>query len=273
VTSTNLLEYGRDDTLYLLDLHCYLHRFYATVGGAAAHAFIEFVRKILQTRGPAYFAVCTDLPFPTFRHEIAPTVYKAHRAKAPPDPTLLERLRWAREMVEDVHGLALYGARGFEADDLIATLATRAVADGLKVVILALDKDMMQLIDDENVIMWDPMKDRIVMREHVKEKFGIEPTQLRDYLAIVGDVSDNVPGIFGAGPKCARELLWEFETLDRALEIAGSQWSGHQFWDDHPRYRAMLQQQREGALLSQKLVTLATSVPIEYSRDALRYVP
>jgi DNA polymerase-1 len=262
---------GDDNTLYLLDLSCWMYRFFATTGNRAAHNFLDFLGGVLRRQRPAYFAVCCDTPWPTFRHQLAPRRegtkegYKAQRP--PPDPARLEQIRWARELVEDVHGLAVYAHRGYEADDLIATLTAQAKADGMSVVILALDKDLMQLVDDD-CVLWDG-KDRVVGIPEVIEKFGVKPHQLRDYLAIVGDASDNVPGVRGAGPKAAVEILQDMQSLEYALKVAESAYQTP-FFNKRPRYREMLRADPDAVRLSLKLVTLAPDVPLDYSREELR---
>ena len=264
---------GDPRALYLLDLSCFIYRFFATVQRGAAQCFIEFVAKVMRTQRPAFFAVCTDTPWPTFRHELAPkrddkTGYKAQRP--PPDVNLLEQIRHAKELLEDVFGLPIYARKGFEADDLIATLAQQAQAEGMKVVILAHDKDLMQLVNDE-CVLWDG-KGRVTGPDEVVEKFGVRPDQLGDYLAIVGDSADNVPGLRGAGPKAAVEILGEHQTLAYALDLAGSSYSSP-FFQRRPRYREMLRTEREAVLLSKKLVTLADNVPIDWNLEELRFSP
>ncbi len=257
------------ESLYILDLSCWVHRFYATTQGRAAHCFLDFLGGIIRNQRPAYFAVCCDLPWPTFRHALAPkrekTGYKANRP--PVDAALLERLRWSREMIEDVHGLKIFAERGYEADDCIAALVKHAKADGLHAVLIAHDKDLMQLVDDQ-CVMWDG-KQRVVGIPEVISKFGCPPKQVRDFLAIVGDSADNVPGIKGAGPKAALEILGEFITLDEALACAKTPYD-RLFFKQRPRYREMLRTNADLAELSKKLVTLAEDMPLEYSREELR---
>lgn len=255
------------EALYIIDLHCFMHRFWATMGGRCAHGFTNFLGNLIRAQEPSHIVVCTDLPHPTFRHELAPTQYKAHRE--PPDATLLERLRWARELTEDAFGIPVIGRIRYEADDLIATLAQRAKSQSMPVVILALDKDLMQLVDDL-CVMWDGKK-RVVGPADVETKFGIRPDQLRDYLAIVGDTADSVPGVHGAGPAAAVEILREFQTLDYALEVACSA-HGHPFFMRRPRWRQMLREQVKSVRLSQKLVTLAFDAPIDHKIEDLRFV-
>jgi DNA polymerase-1 len=263
---------GAPNVLYIVDLHCWMHRFFATVQGRAAHCFLDFIGNILRFQQPSHFAVCRDMPHPTFRHDLAPKRggegYKATRE--PPDPTLLERLRWAREMLEDVYGIPVYAAKGYEADDLIAALTKQAKAAGMKVVLLALDKDLMQLVDDQ-CVMWDG-KRNVVGPAEVEKKFGVRTDQLRDYLAIVGDVSDNVPGVKGMGPKAAVELLSEFGSLANALQCASGEYGyAGSLFKRNPRYQNMLVEQVEGALLSQKLIQLAFDAPVTFNeRDLAR---
>lgn len=260
-----LPEQGAPDALYVLDLSCWMHRFFHTIGGRCAHGLVEMVGRIIRDQEPAFMAVACDMRWPTFRHEIAPKIYKANRE--PPDPTLLERMRWAREMLVDVHGLKLYAKRGFEADDIIATLTRLGLENGMRVVIVGVDKDLMQLVDGERVVMWDG-KNRVIGIEEVVERFGVRPDQMRDYLAIVGDTSDNVPGIHGAGPKAAKEILGEFGSLGQALECVRFPYD-RPFFMRSPRYRELLVAERARAELSQKLVTLAANVPITFDRTEL----
>lgn len=260
-----LPQSGAPDVLYVLDLACWMHRFWATMKGRAAHGFIDFVGRILRDQQPAFFAVCADLPLPTFRHDLAPDIYKAQRA--PKDPTLLERMRWAKEMLDDVYGIRVYTNRNYEADDLIAAVTQHALADGLRVVLLALDKDLMQLVDGERVWMWDG-KSQVWGPDEVMQKFGVRPDQLRDYLALVGDTSDNIPGVTGLGPKAAVEILHAFGTLAEAVKQAlGVKATG--LYKHRPRYRSLLREYAEQAMLCQKLVTLAADAPLPYDRQEL----
>lgn len=267
---TDLPEPGAPDTLYIVDHHCWMHRFWATVQGRAAHAYIEWIGGLLRNQRPALFAVCKDLPHPTFRAKLYPKRegtnigYKAQREA--PDPTLLERLRWASEMLVDVYGVPVYSAVGYEADDLIGALTEHARQDGLRVVLIAKDKDLLQLVDDR-CVMWDGKRE-VLGPDEVLAKFGVHATQLRDYLAIVGDSADNIPGVKGAGPKAATEILQEFGTLREALDVASASYE-RPFFTRNPRYKTLLKTQREEALLSQKLVTLAYDAPITLNRTEL----
>ncbi len=272
---STLLPHPGAPTLFIVDLHCWMHRFWRTMGGRCAHGLIEMMGKVLRERQPTHFAVCTDLPFPTFRNEIAPRRpsgegYKAHRE--PPDPTLLERMRWAKEMLDDIHGIPVLGCKGFEADDLIAALVRDARAAELNVVILGLDKDLLQLVD-EHVVMWDGKKQVWGVPE-VVEKFGIRPDQLRDFLAICGDTADNIPGVKGAGPKAAVELLQAYGTLEEALIAAHDPALGRTgLFKQRPRYRDMLIESAEEAKLSRVLATLALDAPLSHTIEDCRRAP
>lgn len=270
--SSALPRAGDPNTLYMFDLHCWLHRLFRTMGGRCAHGFIEMVGKILRNQRPSHAAIVTDLPFPTFRNELAPKRggdgYKAHRE--PPDPTLLERLRWARWLSEDIFGLPVFAARGYEADDLIAALHAQARARGMRVVIVGLDKDLAQLCDGATV-MWDG-KSSVTGCEEVLAKFGVRADQLRDYLAICGDTADNIPGVKGMGPKAAAELLQAFGSLEAALEHARDMHGEgklHELFRRRPKYRDLLIRADGDGLveLSIKLATLAAHAPLNHTID------
>lgn len=206
---------GARDVLYVFDLSCWAHRFWATMQHACWRGWAGMLRRVLRERMPGRVAVCADLPFPTFRHELAPDLYKAARASK--DASLLERLRWCREVTEDVFGVRVVAQRGFEADDLIASLVRAQVAAGGRAVIVGLDKDLLQLVDRaRRVVMWDG-KARVWGPHEVHARWGVWPCQLGDYLALAGDTADGVPGVRGVGPKGAAALLTRWGTLDAAL--------------------------------------------------------
>ena len=185
------------------------------------------------------------------------------------DVPLLERLRWAREMVEDVYGAPVYGRKGYEADDLIAALTRNAIEDGLRVVILALDKDLTQLVNN-SCVMWDGKKS-ITGPTEVWAKFGVRPDQMRDYLAICGDAADNIPGVKGMGPEAAKEVLAEFHTLEYALDVATKlPAGGHPYFKRKPRHRELLREQKAQAELSMKLVSLAYDAPLPYDLQEMK---
>src|SRR4029079_9714677 len=149
-------------------------------------------------------------PGPRLRTELDAN-YKAHRPPAPED--LVVQIKRSREFVE-AYRIPIFIADGLEADDLIGVAVARAKEKGLRVVIASSDKDLMQLVDDERVMLWDAMREKGYGVPEVTAKFGVPPSQVRDLRALVGDASDNVPGVPGVGMKTAAELLTQFGSLD-----------------------------------------------------------
>jgi DNA polymerase-1 len=216
------------------------------------------LQKLVGERRPAYLAIAMDSKGRTFRHELDPN-YKATRSARPPDLAL--QMERSREIVE-AYRIPIFQRDGVEADDLIATAVKHAVGQGLFVVIVGADKDLMQLLG-ERVVMWDTMRDKTYGPPEVLEKFGVPPAQMRDLLALVGDTSDNIPGVPSVGPKTAAELLHTFETLDGIY--------AHLADIQKKRLREVLVENEANARLSQKLVSLRDDEPIAWSLGDLRY--
>ncbi|TBR17571.1 DNA polymerase I, partial [bacterium] len=250
-----------EKSLYLVDAHAYLHRaFHAfppltNKGGEPVGALFGFARMLLgliKKQKPDYVAVCFDTPEPTFRHK-AYAAYKAQRAET--DPALKTQLNMAPEMVKAM-GLPAAALPGFEADDLMATLAARGVKEGLRVVLVSGDKDALQLVDDD-VKVWNEAKGVLFDAGKVEEKFKVRPDQLVDYLAIVGDASDNVKGVAGVGPVGAAKLLNKFGTLENVLKAA------HKGHADIPERVAKALLEGEKAVLEGRgLIRLETQAPV-----------
>lgn len=259
---------GAADVLYLIDFSGYVFRAYhavaplSNVHGEPTHATygtVSMIAKLVEERRPVYLGVAMDAPGPRVRTGIDAR-YKAHR-KPPPDDLMLQMKR-SREFVE-AYRIPIFIAPGLEADDLLAVAVARAREKGLRVVIASSDKDLMQLVDADRVVLWDAMRDRVYGAPEVEEKFGVPPSQLRDLLALVGDTSDNVPGVPGVGFKTAAELLHQFGSLDaiyaRLDEVA------------KPRIRESLRAHEADARVSQQLVTLDTEAKVDLDLEALRY--
>jgi DNA polymerase-1 len=198
---------GSPEHLYLIDLSGYLFRAYHAIAplssskGEPTHAVmgtVNMLQKVVNGRRPHLFAVAMDSKGPTFRHALDER-YKANRP--PPPPDLSQQMRRSEEIVR-AYNIPVYQADGMEADDLIASVTRRAMEAGLKVVIVSSDKDLMQLVhdDDDRVLMWDSMRDKVFGAKEIVEKWGVPPSRLRALLALVGDASDNVPGVPGVGP-------------------------------------------------------------------------
>lgn len=175
----------------------------------AVYGFTNMLIKLLASLDVTHVAVVFDAGSKTFRNDIYAD-YKANRPPCPED--LKPQFSIVRESAESLN-LAILEKAGFEADDIIATIAKRAAADDFEVLVVSSDKDLMQLVDD-NISMYDPMKNRLVGIAEVQEKFSVGPDRVLDVLSLMGDVSDNVPGVRGIGPKTAAELINEFGTLE-----------------------------------------------------------
>lgn len=258
-TSATLPEPGDRDVVYLLDLSSYVFRAYHAIRpltsstGEPTNAVMgtmAMLDKVLAERQPRRFAVVMDSRTKTFRKEIDPA-YKATRPPAPED--LKQQMTRCDELVR-AHGLPVLQRDGFEADDLIAAAVRHAMERKWRAVIISSDKDLMQLIhdDDARVLLWDTMRDRVIGPREVEEKFGVRPSQVRDYLSLVGDSSDNIPGVAGVGPKTARELLVQYESLDALLENASS--------IERAKLREKIEANRDAALRSRALVTLRDDI-------------
>jgi len=210
--------------LFLIDGSSQMYRAYHAFRGRglsnqegqtthAVYVFVTMLRKLIADHKPAYLAASFDLAGPTFRDEIAAD-YKANRVAMPDD--LAEQINWVHEACEAL-GVPILTVKGYEADDVIGTMATRAVASGFDVAIVSIDKDFFQLVRP-GVRVYDPREDGVWFDEGgVVEKFGVKPSQVVDVLALVGDTSDNVAGVPGIGKKGAIDLVTQFGGLDALL--------------------------------------------------------
>lgn len=224
----------------------------------AIYGFSTMFSKLLQRRNVEYGAVVFDPPGGSFRQQEY-SEYKAQRPKASDD--LVEQLPWIDRVVE-AYRFPILRIPGYEADDVIGTLAERGRQAGLEVWIVSSDKDFAQMVGD-SVKMWETIRDVVFDRELVYKKWGVYPEQFVDFLALIGDKVDNIPGVPGIGAKGAQTLLTQFGNLQAMLEaaptIAGKNGKA-------------LVEFREQALLSQRLATIQTRVPLELDLEALRLV-
>ncbi len=265
--ATQLFEAGAADVLYVIDLSSYMLRAYHAIAplsnasGEPTHAVygtVTMLERLVRERQPRFLAVAMDSGRITFRKEI----YDAYKANRPAAPDDLKSQMARCEQIVRAFSIPILKQDGVEADDLIACAVKRAHAQNMKVVIVAADKDLMQLVS-EDVIMWDTMRDRVFGPAEVEERFGVKVSQLRDLLALMGDSSDNIPGVPHIGPKTARDLLVEFGTLEgiyAGLETIKKK-----------ACRETLVQHKDEAFLSQRLVTLREDCPIDFDLPALRY--
>jgi DNA polymerase-1 len=223
----------------------------------AVYIFTNMVRRVLKAHQPDHVAAIFESRGPNVRTAQF-TDYKANRVETPQE--LLDQIPYVRKML-DAMRIPVLEFNGYEADDVIGTLAQRASAAGYEVVIVSSDKDMLQLVGD-SVRMLNPVKDdEIYDAVKVEEFMGVTPRQVTDLLALKGDAVDNIPGAPGIGDKGARDLIRKYgsveETLARAAEV------------ERKMYRESLLANREQIELSKRLATIATDLPVECELDQL----
>ncbi|MBW2413800.1 MAG: DNA polymerase I [Deltaproteobacteria bacterium] len=223
----------------------------------ATLGFLTMLQKVLREANPDGVVVVWDAPGRKRRKELY-AEYKATRDATPED--LRAQFEWIRRAV-DAYGLATMEYEGEEADDVIATLTRQAVEAGIDVEIVSTDKDLMQLVSDR-VTLLDTMKDRRIGPEQVVERFGVPPEQILDLRAIVGDSSDNIPGVKGIGEKGAANLMHEYGSLDAILDSADQVKA--------KRAREALQTYADDARLSRELSRLREDLPIELDSERAR---
>ncbi len=228
---------------------------------SATFGFVNSILKIIREEKPDYLAIIFDTKEPTFRHKMYPE-YKATREKMPEDLVLqMPRIKQATEALN----LPALELEGYEADDIIGTLAREGEKQKMNVWIVSGDKDMFQLVSDRTKI-YNPQKASLPLAKldskGVEEKFGVPPEKVIDMLALMGDSSDNVKGIPGIGPKTAISLLHQFGSLDNLLK--------HPDQIKAKGIRQKVIDNKVEAELSRKLVTIDTSVPIDYSLESIK---
>ena len=224
----------------------------------AIYIFHNMVRKLVADYRPEYLAAIFESDGPTFREQEF-EAYKANRDPTPPD--LLEQIPWIEKILE-ARRIPVLQYKGFEADDVIGTIANSVTHDaGLDVVIVSSDKDMLQLVN-EHVKMLNPMKDYMLYdAAKVTAYMGVGPSQVADMLALKGDAVDNIPGAPGIGDKGAKDLITRFGSVEGAMEHAAEV--------ERKTYRESLQNHRDQIMLSKRLATIDKAVPIEWTLDSL----
>jgi DNA polymerase-1 len=232
----------------------------------AVYGVVNMLLKLLKEHEPRYVAVLFDAAGKTFRDEI----YEKYKAQRTPMPDELRRQIAPLHAVVRALGLPLLQIEGVEADDVIGTLAKRAAADGLDTVISTIDKDMAQVVGDRVRIV-NTMFDTTLDRDGVRRKFGVEPEQIVDYLALVGDTSDNIPGVPGIGTKSAAALLARFGSLEGIYASLDR-------LDQAPvrgaaRLAESLAAHRDDAMLSRALATIRCDVPLDFAPQQLEPSP
>ncbi|MDM8552684.1 DNA polymerase I [Desulfobacterales bacterium HSG2] len=256
-------------TLYLIDGTAYIHRAYHAIRGLsnskglptnAVFGFSKMLVKLIEDKKPEYIAVVFDAKGKTFRHEM----YEKYKANRPPMPEdMAIQIPYIKDITEGFN-LSAMEMTGYEADDLIGTLACMAEAAGFSVIMVTGDKDFFQLVTDK-VIVWDPMKEKTTDINVMQKTFGVEPGRMIEVMGLSGDTSDNIPGVPGIGPKTALSLIKQFgsmkELYDRVDEIKKK------------KQHENLVKYKDQAFLSRRLVTINTAVPLEFRPEDFKLKP
>jgi DNA polymerase-1 len=256
-------------TLYLIDGSAYIYRAYFALPALsnskglqtnAVYGFTTMLLKVLREHRPDCLAVVFDEKGPTHRHEEFKE-YKAHRPEMPQG--MQAQIPYIHRVVE-AFALPVVRQAGFEADDLIGTLSRKAVAAGFDVVIVTGDKDMFQLLAP-SVRIYDPVKGKWFGEADCLERFGVEPARVVEVMGLMGDATDNIPGVKGIGEKTALKLIGQFGTVEELLQRVQDV--------TPPKTRALLMEQAENAKLSRQLATIHVDAPVEFDPDRFRVAP
>jgi DNA polymerase I len=285
------LVQGQVGCIYLIDAMSFIFRAYhamarqrgmSTKTGlptAATYVFVNMLRKLRDDFSPEYLAAVFDVAAPTFRdqqaegltsvrrfdlktqtfQEIEYQGYKANRKEMPGD--LAQQLPYIRRALE-AYRIPILELGGYEADDVIGTLARKAVGQSYSVYVVSSDKDMLQLVNDRVHVLNPPKDNLICDAAKVEEILGVPPERVIDVMALRGDSIDNIPGAPGIGDKGSVELIRRFGSVEQALDRAAEV--------EKKTYRESLQNNRDNILLSKKLVTIDCDVPIQLNVDAMR---
>ncbi len=246
---------------------------------AATYVFVNMLRKLREDFAPEYLAAVFDVAAPTFRDQQAQGIasvrkfdlktqtfqeiqyhgYKANRVQMPAD--LAQQVPYIRRALE-AYRIPILELSGYEADDVIGTLACKAVAESYSVYVVSSDKDMLQLVNDRVHVLNPPKDNLICDAAKVEEILGVPPQRVIDVMALRGDSIDNIPGAPGIGDKGSVELIKRFGTLEQTLDRAAEV--------EKKTYRESLQNNRDNILLSKKLVTIDCKVPVEFDVNAMK---
>ena len=247
----------------ILDGNSVLHRAYYALpdwrnrsgeATAGVYGFLSMMLKAIEDLRPTHLAVVFDHPSPTFRH----TMYVGYQTNREKERQVSEDI-WGQieklKIVLEKMGIPVYQVAGFEADDVIGTISTQRSAHSAQVIIITGDRDLMQLVN-KKINLYMPIKglsDTVIVDEDkVMERMGVHPKQIIDYKALVGDSSDNYPGVAGIGPKTATVLLAEYGTFENVVKKSGN---------------AKVIAGYEGGELSKRLATIRTDAPVTYDRE------
>ena len=259
----------KEKTLYLIDGTAYIHRAYHAIRGLsnskglptnATFGFTRMLLKLIEDRNPQYAGMFFDAKGPTFRHEMF-AEYKANRPPMPDDMAV--QIPYIKEITVAFQ-LPIIELQGFEADDLIGTYARIAQKSGYSVVMVTGDKDFIQLVTNQAIIL-DPMKEVTIDAESVKKSYGVEPSQMIEVMGLAGDTADNIPGVPGIGQKTALNLIQNFGSMQALYQAVDS--------IAQKKQRENLISFQDQAFLSRDLVTIDTRVPVSDDLEAFEITP
>ena len=259
------------NTLLLVDSHAIIHRAYhalpplrsqSGIPTNAVYGFFSMLDRAIIDFKPSHVITCFDTPKPTFRKDLYED-YQANRPSMQDD--LKPQFGTIKELL-DCAGIVRFERPGFEADDVIGTLATKFKSKDMRVLILTGDKDILQLVD-EHVIVITPQTGLSTIKlynpEEVHKKFDIQPLQIPDYKALAGDPSDNYHAAKGIGPKTAVKLIHQFNTIENLYE--------HLDEVENEKVKNILLQSKEKVILFKKIATIVTDVDIECNEDEVLF--
>ncbi len=255
------------EKVFLVDGSSYIHRAYHAIRNLAnssglptnaVYGFVRMLLKLVKDEEPSYLAVVFDAKGKTFRHDLYEE-YKANRPSAPED--LIVQIPYIKRIVRGLN-LNMLEMEGYEADDLIGTLARCAEEHGYRVVVVTGDKDFRQIVSPL-ISLWDPMRDKTTDYKAFKEAYGgLEPEQMVELMGLAGDTSDNIPGVRGVGEKTAQKLIRDYGSIEGVYENLEEL--------KQKALRKNLADGRENALLSRKLVAIDRYVPVDVPVESLK---
>ncbi|MFA7381998.1 MAG: DNA polymerase I [Desulfurivibrionaceae bacterium] len=243
---------SQPEPVYLIDASAYIYRAYHAIApltnknGLPTHAvygFTNILLRVLREKAPKFIGVAFDVRGPNFRHAMYQP-YKANRPSMPDD--LACQIPYIKEIVA-AHNFVCLERLGYEADDLLASAARKFAAQDHPVILVSGDKDLLQLVS-EHITIWDPMRDVFMDPAAVMKKYNIPPDRLLDFFALMGDSSDNVPGVAGIGPKTAEKLINQYGSLEGIYENIETV--------SQAKLKEKLLANRENAFLSRRLIAL-----------------
>ncbi|NPA52473.1 MAG: 5'-3' exonuclease [Aquificae bacterium] len=222
----------------------------------AIYGFIRMISKLLKELQPEYIAVAFDYPGKTFRHE----EYKEYKATRKETPDELKAQIPKIKQILKLWGIKVIEIPGYEADDIIATLAKKAVEKGFEVIIVTPDKDMLQLVNDKIKVL-NPVNDELFDKDKIKEKYGIYPEQFVDFLTLIGDKVDNLIGVHGIGTKTAQKLLNQYKDIEEIYKNLDKL---------KEKQKKSFEEAKERINLNKKLIQLKTDTPLDMEIEELK---